>query len=46
MRSWPQKTWVGTGAGPIVQAYILVVNVLAASVARTQNSWLPEARSV
>ena len=31
-------TSAATGGGPIVQAYIFVSKVLAASVARTQNS--------
>ena len=39
-------TWEATGGGPTVQAYIFVSKLLAASVARTQNSWSPGARPV
>ena len=38
MTIWPQFTSAATGGGPIVHEYILVSKLLAASVARTQNS--------
>src|SRR5918999_3178344 len=46
VRIWPQETRSATGGGPTVQAYIFVSKLLAASVARTQNSWSPVARPV
>ena len=39
VRIWPQLTSAATGGGPIVHEYIFVSKLLAASVARTQNSY-------
>jgi hypothetical protein len=44
--TWPHATVLAVGSGPMVQANILVSKVLAASVARTQNSWSPGSKLV